>query len=675
MTAKKKSTRGSKPAARKARARRGRLPESAAYLKRAHSAVRPMLSGAASLPEFLKTAGKLTLDERRLLVEQALLLLEMNYVHLPLKRAMHAVDPIQRLKLLQYRLAQTREKDELPSEAHFHNEMTNIFNSARDLHTIYLLPAPFNEAQAVLPFLIEEYFEGGQRKHMLSKWMKGFEHETFRPGVEILHWNGVPIERAVELNGERQAGSNLEARRARGLDALTIRPLSMSPPPDEEWVVIRYRTDSGEGLEIRQDWIVTTKEIEFTRGPGAGSRRSAARGIDLQTSTIQKRKKALFAPDAVAAEKKIATTATVRAAASKMYAETCMPGVFGAREVKTPSGTFAYIRIFTFDVEADELFVREFLRLLEVLPQNGLIVDVRGNGGGLIPAGERLLQLLTPHVIEPERVEFVNTPINLEICRGNAPSALFDDFDLSPWLKSIEGAVQTGATYSLGFPITSVEQCNDIGQKYYGPVVLIVDALCYSTTDIFAAGFQDHNIGPILGTSLNTGAGGANVWEHCFLRQLMKNANPPYGPYKELPNGADMTVAVRRTLRVGERSGTPVEDIGVVPTHHHPLTKNDLLDNNADLIAEAAKLFKGRLARKLSVEVGPGSDGTRYVIATTENISRLDVYLDGRPLQSFDVRDGTTQFPVALPAPGESVLELQGFSGGQLVASCRRPLS
>jgi C-terminal processing protease CtpA/Prc len=37
------------------------------------------------------------------------------------------------------------------------------------------------------------------------------------------------------------------------------------------------------------------------------------------------------------------------------------------------------------------------------------------------------------------------------------------------------------------------------GQKYFGPVILIIDALCYSTTDMFAAGFQDHNIGEVLG--------------------------------------------------------------------------------------------------------------------------------------------------------------------------------
>ncbi|HBB94735.1 MAG TPA: hypothetical protein DC054_05035 [Blastocatellia bacterium] len=59
------------------------------------------------LAKFLKSAeqkSRLSRRERLRIIDQALLLLEMNYVHLPLKQAMHAINPIQRLKLLKYRL-------------------------------------------------------------------------------------------------------------------------------------------------------------------------------------------------------------------------------------------------------------------------------------------------------------------------------------------------------------------------------------------------------------------------------------------------------------------------------------------------------------------------------------------------------------------------------------------
>ncbi len=71
-----------------------------------------------------------------------------------------------------------------------------------------------------------------------------------------------------------------------------------------------------------------------------------------------------------------------------------MSGTFRAQSVTTPSGEFGYIRIFTFNVDDPDAFIDEFVRLAELLPQNGLIVDVRGNGGGHIYASEGLLQVL-----------------------------------------------------------------------------------------------------------------------------------------------------------------------------------------------------------------------------------------------------------------------------------------
>lgn len=87
-----------------------------------------------------------------------------------------------------------------------------------------------------------------------------------------------------------------------------------------------------------------------------------------------------------------------------------MPKVFTARTVQTPSGTFGHIRIHTFHVPNAGPFVDEFVRLIGALPQNGLIVDVRGNGGGSVWASELTLQTLTPRRITPEPFQFINTP-------------------------------------------------------------------------------------------------------------------------------------------------------------------------------------------------------------------------------------------------------------------------
>ncbi len=73
--------------------------------------------------------------------------------------------------------------------------------------------------------------------------------------------------------------------------------------------------------------------------------------------------------------------------------------------------------------------------------------------------------------------------------------------------------------------------------------MLLTDALCYSATDIFAAGFQDNHVGPVLGASGNTGAGGANVWDHALLRQVFPGPGSPFGA---LPKGTSFRVSIRR---------------------------------------------------------------------------------------------------------------------------------
>ena len=118
-----------------------------------------------------------------------------------------------------------------------------------------------------------------------------------------------------------------------------------------------------------------------------------------------------------------------------------MPDVFAAKTVETTNGEFGHVRIFTFNVDDANMFVDEFVRLVELLPQNGLIIDVRGNGGGLIYAGERLLQILTPRQIETERTQFINTSLNLDIVRKNSPSSSVASLG-SGALEGIDGGVR-----------------------------------------------------------------------------------------------------------------------------------------------------------------------------------------------------------------------------------------
>ena len=78
-------------------------------------------------------------------------------------------------------------------------------------------------------------------------------------GIEVASWNFVPVHRAVEINGDRFGGSNLEARRARGISTLTVRPLFLARVPDENQVLVHFNTGLGKH-EIKFDWLVANTD-------------------------------------------------------------------------------------------------------------------------------------------------------------------------------------------------------------------------------------------------------------------------------------------------------------------------------------------------------------------------------------------------------------------------------
>ena len=589
-------------------------------------------TAAKDLGDFLYSAerhAQLSRRDRLRIVEQALLLMEMNYVHLPMKRAIHAIDPIQQLKMLRFQLAEWN--DELDSTIGFHRRMLSIFGSTRDLHTLYFLPEPYKDRTAYLPFLIELCFERGVPRFIVTRMASNGDQPPapdngagarFERGVEVLGWNGVPIGRAIEINGELQAGSNADARFARGLDNLTIRPLNSSLPPDEHWVDILYRANNGVVASHREYWLVhKTRDAAESSVPD--SRKRAA--MDLKRTRILEVKKTLYPRD---------DSAAIGSIKDVLYALK-----------KTVNGqTLGYIRLFNFEVGDATRFVKAFTRLITKpdFPQGGLILDVRGNPGGSIRAAESLLQLFTPRRIEPELFEFINTPLNYQICKS-AP----DNWGLKPWLPSISDSVLTGATYSAGFPMTSDERCNGIGQVYHGPVVLITDALSYSATDIFAAGFQDNEVGIVLSTGGNTGAGGANFWSLDDLLRVQKK--DPKSPFKKLPKGAEMIVAMRRSIRVGPRAGSPLEEFGVAPDVLHLMTRRDILEDNCDLLDAAAQLIRQQPSFTLSI-TPVSRKGARGIVVSAASkrpsakarpeISRVDIYVNDRPVRTIDARQG-----------------------------------
>jgi C-terminal processing protease CtpA/Prc len=594
----------------------------------------------------------------RQIVDTALELVERLYVHLPLKRSMYAVNPVQRLRLLHRRLETTTST---LADRDFYDDVLSTFAELRDLHTRFVLPEPFRSTTAYLPFSIEACRSRGRREFVVSHVFDDggpdlvrAREQGFDRGVVVTHWNGVEIDRAVAANANRELGSNPAARRAQGIASMTIRWLGQSLPPDETWVDVSFRPSRARADQrptARFEWQVFQQD-QTPNGHGVAKAADRLRhviGLDERCEVQRQVRRELFSV------RSRGLARDIRGEKFSSRIEDVFP-VCG--NVVTPAGEFGYIRIATFNVEHDPPFLREFIRLVGQLSPRGLIIDVRGNGGGLITAGERLLQLLTPGPVEPVRFSFLNS-------RRTARLAASSPF-LRQWRTSIEQAVETGTDFSQGFPLTSVASCNDLGQKYQGPVVLITDALCYSTTDIFAAGFQDHGIGTILGVDPATGAGGANVWEYPLISSL---AGDPRVLPAALPSDASFRFAVRRVTRVGKNAGLPLEDLGVRPDVEHQMTRNDVLNRNVDLLRHAARILSRKPWQRMTArQVGAGA-----VQVKSFNVETVDAYVDRHPIRHVQLRGATSQFTLRLPSKQHAgrVLTLEGYRNDRLVAATR----
>ncbi|HYX40448.1 MAG TPA: hypothetical protein VE821_02060, partial [Pyrinomonadaceae bacterium] len=127
------------------------------------------------------------------------------------------------------------------------------------------------------------------------------------------------------------------------------------------------------------------------------------------------------------------------------------------------------------------------------------------------------------------------------------------------------------------------------------------------------------------------------------------------------------------SLRVRRNSGVFLEDIGVAPDYIHQLTRNDLLQNNVDLLAYAGKILSQLPVRVLNTEVSAGGAGKLRLAVSTAGFSRLDIYLNDHPYTSLNLTTSTATLELA--AKDSSIIKLQGFDKDQLVAARRIALS
>jgi C-terminal processing protease CtpA/Prc len=473
---------------------------------------------------------ELTMEQKELIIDAARHLMEEVYVHRTMKLAQYGIDPVPQLRAL-------RSRAPVLSDAIFHREMRRIFVQLRDRHTHYI-SGEQTEAYS-LPFRTARALDEGRWAYFVTR----SQTSTLPIGSRIEAWNGGELDRVVEELAENVGAGNFPSRLAVARRSLTRRLTSHFDPPVENEVRLAITDPTGARKDVSFEWQIEPIRRKLELAP----EHVFDLGIDEPHFLTSE-------PD----DDEWVSSRTITVGGKAF-------GLLHIKNFHTPPNFM--------DVVVDRV---------KSLPQTGLVIDLRHNGGGRIQAGERLLQLFSQKRIEPHTF------------RSRASGTMAQYFSSSERAhRTIVQAMAFGSEFSADFPLTSTHDANDIHRVYFGPVVLLVDGITYSTADMFASGFQSHGIGKIVGVDDNIGAGGANnLKSYTHLLQRLPKADPRFPP---LPNRVDFGFSIRQAIRKGPHYGLILEDDGIKVDHRYNLTKRDVLpeSRDAELLEYACRLLQG----------------------------------------------------------------------------------
>lgn len=532
-------------------------------------------------------------EEKQLVADQAYILADQLYVHRALKIQAFGpgVDPVARLLNIK-KIAKTLTPEQL------NDAIGEVFQDQRDLHFQFIRPAPISNWSAWLPTSFAFVKVGDSSQTIVATVSKAAkarfpEISQIHMGDRVLTYDGMNMEDALKMAGALGSGANDDAWRSRAIEILSFRNFSDQKIPEKNSVTLLLERHNGEQYTIELPWLAY-EEIKVEDISGS--------------ATEHKNRKAVISWTDALNDYQVKYNKLFRRYSTEHNSSPSMLGLsgLGATDdktifkgiVTTSSGRFGFLRFDSFMPTLPVLSAIAMIRTIlikDFADTDGLIIDIRDNGGGNITYADMLVQLFSSENIQPTRMTILATPLNQE---------LFDVGNLgttTEWSQAIANARQKNETLSKPIDITSVGLANNIGQYWFKPVALLTNANCYSACDLFAASMQDHNSATIIGEDHTTGAGGANVMEHKNFISAMEDKNETT-LLESLPFQQNMRVSWRQAIRAGKHEGELIENIGVISDYILPRTEEDLYHNDAFLLEKiAAILDLKRPNRKASI--------------------------------------------------------------------------
>lgn len=521
----------------------------------------------------------------------------------------------------------------------FYDKMINAFQMMDDKHSIFLVPPPLNSSVALLGFSVKKFYEGNstERKYLVDDVIPGvFSDSSFGVGSELVSIDDVPIDDHILAAGKDSYGSNEAAQIDTAISTLTFRILLGQRIPVNTSVDIVYLTPNRTQTSITLPWKYVTLPEDDLRGnnitgqvhPSAYETLSHSR--DRATFTDEDKRK-LFEP--VLAQPLDVSTRIVVEGRVPIKVNSEFEDNFSAEIILTKSGPIGRFVIPDFGAEVTLELALEIARILRLMPKVGLIMDLRANGGGRPNYVKLLAESLVAETVASNPTVLRATGPIAAVLSNFAVNSTESDEELLP-LFQYSSAVNTALAIGEPFsgPSASLYDARFAERfaprAYFGPVVTLVDGLCYSGGDLFTSLQKDYGFSTVVGVSDNVGAGGATTVPYSALSDEF----PEFFP--EVAVG--FTTAFARFYRSGTSAGGIIENFGVEPDVRYFTTRNDALKDDCDLYE-----FLGKI---LTSGDAPGE-------GPTDNLSESPGPDDGlEPMSTVEPDDGLE--PMSTVEPG-----------------------
>jgi C-terminal processing protease CtpA/Prc len=515
-------------------------------------------------------------SRRERLIDQMIAVLHGNYVFTAAHEVQFRFDPVTTLLSLRRRLVETADAKGGTSNWDFYRILTRLFDAIGDAHTRIELPDEIARYTAFVPLLIESYLdkEEGRERFFISHVLANCLGDRVLPGDEVVKLNGRDVGGVLRAEQTPEDSVFSPALRfdRRNLDRLTIIPLAYSLVDAERATVLN--------VELERDGRAFTFEHMFLFGElGLQTARARpAKEDSTELELLQSARALLFAQDS--------SRVLTRSADGPLRRETIKEK--GDLRVEAlslnDSPPVCYVRLFSLETADRHRRVDEIVAAYSENADRyaGIVLDIRASMGGSIRFAEQLLARISGKEVEPITAQMRNTWLNEEFCRTRAAK----DPAYRVWADSIRTRIAEGLLYSAALPFSRSE---DLAPPETAtprlPAVLIVDQNTASAAEVFAAGFVDNDVGELIGT--HSATAGACAHGIRFNKLLMERVNRVAYPYDKESSIGRIKLSICRLIRAGKSSGQVIEGNGVKADVIVPLTRDDVLHGNRDLLTTA----------------------------------------------------------------------------------------